>query len=213
VSILEKIYLHIGVEKTGTTTLQTALAINRELLLRHGFLYPRAPGPYTHLGLAIYAAKESAVPDLRKSVGLFDRDRYLAFLEAHPVELARELNASGCHTVILSSEHCSSRLSTLNEIAKLRRLLRPLARQCNVIVYLRQQDELAVSQYSTFVQSGATAEFRFPSGVAWFDYLRLLDMWASVFGQDNLVIRIFEPSQMMGGDLFADFFSVIGFDE
>jgi len=210
-SVLETIYLHIGLEKTGTKTLQTALAVNRQLLLQHGFIFPRAPGPYTHLGLAIYAANEGAVPDLRKYVGLFEQERYLAFLEAHPAELARELGGSACQTAIFSNEHCSSRLSSVTEIAKLRRLLRPLARQCSVIVYLRRQDDLAVSRYSTFVQSGATAEFCFPSGVPWFDYLRLLDMWAEVFGRDNLVIRIFEPAQMKGGDLLADFFSIIGF--
>ena len=37
---LERIFLHIGVEKTGTTTLQVAMAINRSLLHKHGFAIP-----------------------------------------------------------------------------------------------------------------------------------------------------------------------------
>ncbi|MEJ7628895.1 MAG: hypothetical protein WKF54_04820 [Nocardioidaceae bacterium] len=41
------VYLHVGIAKTGTTYLQRTLFANRELLRRHGTLYP-GPGPAAH---------------------------------------------------------------------------------------------------------------------------------------------------------------------
>jgi hypothetical protein len=208
---LDKVCLHIGVEKTGTKTLQLALATNRARLQRDGFLYPRAPGEYAHVGLALYAADPASAPDLRKAFGLSDGGHDAAFRGALARQLAAEISESKCHTAIFSSEHCSSRLAAVEEIAALRELVAPLCRDCRIIIYLRRQDDLAVSQYSTLVQSGSTDPFRFPDELASFDYLRLLDNWSAVFGKQNLDIRVFEPGQMIGGNLIADFFSTAGY--
>ena len=45
--------LHIGLPKTGTTSLQAALSENRESLLRHGVVYPETGlnGNGKHKGL------------------------------------------------------------------------------------------------------------------------------------------------------------------
>ena len=210
---LERIFLHVGVEKTGTTTLQVAMAINRPLLHQCGYAIPMGPAgsPSYHIGLALCAANPDAVPELRQVAGLTTGATHSAFLENYPMQIARELTQSGCHTAILSNEHCSSRLSTVAEIAKLHKIFSRLARECRIIIYLRRQDELAASHYSTSVRAGATGEFNFPNEVLWLNYLHLLEMWAQVFGKENLAIRIFEPHQLKDGDLLADFFSVVGF--
>lgn len=36
--------LHIGTEKTGTTTLQSFLSKNRDALSKQGIIYPKSPG-------------------------------------------------------------------------------------------------------------------------------------------------------------------------
>jgi hypothetical protein len=210
---LERIFLHVGVEKTGTTTLQVAMAINRPLLHQCGYAIPMGPAgsPSYHIGLALCAANPDAIPELRQVARLTSDAAYSAFLENYPMQIARELTQSECHTAILSNEHCSSRLSTVAEIVKLYEIFSRLAHERRIIIYLRRQDELASSHYSTSVRAGSTSEFNFPSEVHWLDYLHLLEMWAQVFGKENLVIRIFEPQQLKDGDLLADFFSVVGF--
>jgi hypothetical protein len=209
--MLQKIFLHVGVEKTGTTTLQLTMAINRRLLQQHGFAYPIAPGEFNHIGLTLCAANPEAVPDLRQTAGVLDGQAYDAFLRRYPAQLREELARSGCHTAMLSSEHCSSRLSTVAEVAKLYHVVAPLARECRAIVYLRRQDELVASRYSTAVKSGSTDEFHFPQEIGSLDYLRLLNMWAAVFGEDNISVRVFEPQQMKHGDLISDFFETVGY--
>jgi hypothetical protein len=151
------------------------------------------------------------VPELRHAAGLTRHKAYDTFLQSYPSQIARELARSGGHTAILSNEHCSSRLSTVAEISKIYQIIAPLARKCCVIIYLRRQDELVASHYSTAVRSGATYEFDFPKEIVWLDYLNLLEMWAQVFGKENLSVRIFEPQQLKDRDLLTDFFSTIGF--
>ena len=72
---------------------------------------------------------------------------------------------------------------------------------------------MVASHYSNSVKAGATHKFYYPQGIQWLDYLRVLDMWGQVFGEENLTIRIFEPEQLKDGDLLADFFSSIGFTQ
>ncbi len=211
--ILERVFLHVGVEKTGTTTLQVALAMNRRLFRRYGYAIPATPRgfPSCHIGLALCAAHPDAVPELRQAARLTSSQAYDAFIKSYPEKISRELIGSGCHTAILSNEHCSSRLTTITEIGKIHQILARLARECRVIIYLRRQDEVVASHYSTAVRSGGTHEFNFSREIHWVDYLHLLEMWAQVFGKENITVRIFEPQQLKDGDLLTDFFSIVGF--
>jgi hypothetical protein len=209
--MLERVVLHIGLAKTGTKTLQAAMTLNRDLLRRHGFVYPVLPGT-RHTGLAVYAAAEKASPELRARVGLSERDRFVAFIDEFPSGLTAAVAGPDIHTAILSNEYCSTGLSTIEEIARLHRLLSSLAREIRVIVYLRRQDDLATSLYSAQIKNGGhVGKFEFVEGF-WFDYLELLDMWAEVFGRDHLVIRMFEPAQLHRDGLLADFSIAMGFE-
>src|ERR1044071_5629662 len=173
--MLKRLCLHIGVAKTGTKTLQLAMTLNGDLLRRHGFVYPVLPGHH-HVGLALYAANESTSARLRAGVGLADGDRMAEFVGEFPSRLAAAVTAADIHTAILSNEHCSSELSTVEAISRLYALLSPLAREIRVIVHLRRQDDLAISLYSASVQAGSTNKFQFSDGHFWFDYSRLLDI-------------------------------------
>ncbi len=74
------IYLHIGTEKTGSTTLQAVSGINRRTLMNHGIFYPRTPGERNHIKLALFAANEPYVSDLRRMARLFP-DVHTIFLK------------------------------------------------------------------------------------------------------------------------------------
>ena len=121
--MLKRLCLHIGVAKTGTKTLQLAMTLNGDLLRRHGFVYPVLPGHH-HVGLALYAANESTSARLRARVGLADGDRMAEFVGEFPSRLAAAVTAADIHTAILSNEHCSSELSTVEAISRLHALLR-----------------------------------------------------------------------------------------
>ncbi len=66
-----ELYLHIGTEKTGTTSVQKFFRANREVLAQNGIIYPLAPGKQNHMGLAASAQDiGQARGPLRKSLGI-----------------------------------------------------------------------------------------------------------------------------------------------
>jgi hypothetical protein len=209
---MKKVVVHIGVEKTGTTTIQSFMSNNRIALAKHGFLYPTAPGDQNHVGLAILAAdRPDMIYGLFSFLGLppdIDVDSYTRQML---IELQKEAATSECHTLVLSNEHLSSRLQSEVSLENLKRCLSHFADVIDVVIYLRRQDEAVLSEYSTLVKTGHTKGFTLKgSHMKKFDYAALLDRWSAVFGKDRIKVRMFEPGAFEGGDLVSDLLSAIG---
>lgn len=137
------------------------------------------------------------------------RTRFLAALQ-------REFDESAeCSTLLVSCEHFHSRLTTVEEIVRLRELLSPWVETFEIVLYIRRQDRVAVSWYSTRLKSGQTripVFFGSARGEVsrYFDYESLYVKWAEVFGERSLRLRIFDRRRFLNGDLLADFCAVCG---
>lgn len=46
----------------------------------------------------------------------------------------------------------------------------------------------------------------------YFDYLQLYKKWSAVFGEESIILKIFDRREFEGGDLLADFASMVGFN-
>lgn len=210
-----RMYLHIGVEKTGTSSIQQFLRINRDALKESGLLFPRAPGAENHMALAAAAQNERKRDDLRLIYGLDSVAKIHDFRKQLAEKLLAESEEAGCHTVVLSGEHCSSRLTTPAEVELLWRMLQSLTHDIRVIVYLRRQDEFLCSTYSTDVKSGFTGPMKLPSAELRdqrYNYYPLLQRWNSVAGRANLICRIYDRGALKDGDVVADFLQLVGLD-
>lgn len=200
--------LHIGMEKTGTTSLQAALAASRSVLEDAGFCYSRAAGKQAHIALPLFAARESAVIDLMAVEGLANS----AALERYRVRfrrrLAIEVGRRPDTCFIFSSEHCHSRLVDDMCVQRLHGLLAPLFDHIEIIVYLRRQDRAATSFYSTYLRGGGTSADVIPPPIAadYFDYAAMLARWTTVFGNCVKVV----PYDAASGDIVRDFADRIG---
>lgn len=200
--------LHIGTEKTGTSSLQSFLARNRDRLNARGFHYPVFAGPVSHEGLAAYAMADDRFDDLRLNQTVHDAAELAAFRADFERRAAEELAAHAGRTIIFSGEHCSSRLRSRAEVARLKALLGRFFDRIDVAVYLRRQDEVAVSLYSTALKSGNEWSSIFPAlrdVSRHFDYDGMLRRWASEFGPGHVHPRIFAPDEMAGGSVVEDF--------
>lgn len=206
--------LHIGTEKTGTTSIQRSLAANRDLLVAQGFAYPVSPGSRNHLRLAIAAGNAGGNRALTRRA--LEPGGPEAVLASFPQRLQRELAAlpDTVHTVIFSNEHCHSRLRTSQSVQRLHDILVPFFERMEVVVYLRRQDELAVSLYSTQLRGEAFVRRQIlpePERMwDYFDYAGMLDRYAAAFGKESLRPRLFDRSAMVGGDVVQDFLSICG---
>ncbi|MDE1896314.1 MAG: hypothetical protein KGH91_04495 [Rhodospirillales bacterium] len=120
-------------------------------------------------------------------------------------------------TVIFSNEHCQSRFTTTEHVAKLHALLSPYFDTITIIVYLRRQDEMASSLYSTRLRAGDPVADVLPSinlgelfWASYFNYDQMLDRYAGIFGKAFVKPRIYEPDFLLQGDAVQDFLGICG---
>ncbi|MEO1291372.1 MAG: hypothetical protein AAFV62_00850 [Pseudomonadota bacterium] len=212
--MVKRIILHIGTEKTGTSAVQSYFTENRALYERNGILYPRTPGHEVHRHLAAYAAADQKRDDLRRHLHIVSDGDLQQFRATTQAALAAELDETECETAIFSSEHCHSRLRSVDEIRCLYDLLSPLCDELQVIVYFRRQDQLALSWYSTRVKSGFKNQVFFPedklSRLYYFDHWRIYRHWTQVFGEKAVTARLFERELFVNGDLVEDLHEAAG---
>jgi hypothetical protein len=218
--------LHIGTEKTGTTTLQSLLGANRPLFAANGVYLPLILAPHmvhglNHSHLATYAMDNANFKDhLRTDAGVTSKDSLAAFRTRIAADLATDLAAAppDCRTLLLSAEHCHSRLHTKAEITLLRNLLEPHCKDFRILVYLRPQPDLARSAHGMLLVLGAGNIDIFPPmprpknyGARhvipriYFDYAALLRRWAEVFGADAIAPRLYGRASFEAADLITDF--------
>lgn len=210
--MLAQCWLHIGTEKTGSTSIQTFLAQNRAALLARGWLYPIAAGVPAHHKILACSLDDGRDDDARRIAGVDDNDSLAGFRLQVNSSLEKEVVASGASTLVLSNERLATMLRRPTEIARLKALCDRLARKTNVIVYLRNQVDFLASRYTNVIWEGGTEDFDFRGRAPIADYASLLDRWSDVFGKENLVVRRFEPARFPESGVVGDFARAVGLD-
>ena len=203
--------LHIGTEKTGSTSLQTALSVNREHLSERGIFYSKAAGSLNSRALAAAFCQYSS-DDYLARLGIEGAAQHDSWRNNLLDKIRDEaLTAQTGHdTFLLSSEHFSSRLVSDEQIASLKSFLLTLFTDFNVACYLRRQDRMAVSRHNEVLRSGF-AEPILPNVQAseslplLFDFEALLSRWSKLAGQSALKPRIYDKKALVNGDVVDDF--------
>ena len=209
-----KCILHIGTEKTGTTTIQNFLNLNREKLLEQGFIYTKSTGVDNNRGLAVAAYNSFRRDDFTKEKNI-DTDKKLIQLQREIVKkLTREVSSlTSCkknNTLIFSSEHIQSRLIDIEEIKRLKDILYKVgATDITILVYLRRPAEIANSLYSTLIKFGGHSKSPYlPKNPLWnniCNHKKTLEKFSSVFGENNIKPRIYENKELVKGSIIDDF--------
>ena len=205
-----KVILHVGVEKTGTTTIQEFLHLNRKLLADQGIFFPRFMNPRNHRKLAVFCCNDNKSNQFTTINDINDpakRKKWKSdFKMLFGKEMAKIYGNFG--SVIFSSEHLTTLLREQREIQYLKNFLESYASSFILILYIRRQDLLAGSMISNAAKSGHGKVL--PKGREifkrhFYNYNGLIESWSAIFGRQNIRVRIFENSQMLNGDLLQDF--------
>ena len=186
-----RIFVHIGMPRSASTTIQTLLDTNRALLLERGICFPHCLGP--------------SVPNQ-----IF---RLISGDEALQAALVAETHTAT--DIVVSEEKLFTLLTGVSDIARLQHCLAKLGGHVKIICYLRRQDEILVSGYGLDVTAGKTSPLELSPKFArarLFDFHDVLSEWSDVFGAENLVVRRFGKPYLLQGDMIADFAQVIGLD-
>ncbi len=205
-----KAIVHMGIEKTGTTALQSFLTENRFHLKEKGYAYLESAGLPSNRKLATYCIDQSRFDDHHQMLNIVESSTRKAWNNQFIHDFYKEIDnlESHIHTVIISNEQLHSRLILESEIDKVRNTLEKKFDDIEIIVYLRRQDQLAISLYSTALKCGHSFDSILP-GVTntnhYYNFEVLLGKWATIFGKESITTRLFDKSELVDGDLFADF--------
>ncbi|EHR0552777.1 TPA: sulfotransferase domain-containing protein [Vibrio parahaemolyticus] len=211
---MKKLVLHIGTEKTGTTSIQSMLSQNRQRFKAQGFHVLECAGEENHRLLpSIFIAKSD--PFLKLSVNESGLGK-AAFIEHVKKTIADEIHSlpEHVHTVITSSEHCQSRLKTAEEVAALHNFLAQFFDEIKVVCYVREQSAMCTSLYSTALKVGykeSIDEFAQSchSGNVYYNHLKMLDLWSDAFGHESVCVKRFDFGEFVNNSLLDDFLSQI----
>lgn len=210
--------LHIGTEKTGTTTLQSYLHAAQSKLSERGVAYYASPGRVESRALAASAVGDQAPDDFLNQLSVESPEQRHVFREQTKQHFHAAMTAMDehIHTVVISSEHFHSRLRQPWQVKWLHDLITPWADDVRVVVYLRQQTDVLSSYYSTALKNGEVRNLESlgrkicHAGNHFYNYQSLLELWARVFDKKALEPRLFIPDALKQGDIVADFLEVIG---
>ena len=210
----EECIIHIGTMKTGTTTLQRFFRRNIPTLTKKGILYPKTLGKQTHVLLTALA------------LGNEKKNNQMRILEKNNIKSSnfyneisnsfeQEIKTGNYKNLLLSSESMSLLLNTTEEIHSLKKFLDKFCSTYKIVVYLRSQHELAISNFSTNCKHQAKEINFFPEAAikkGFFNYEGLLDNWEKVFGFENIMPRIFSQDELLDGDIKKDFCNIFGWN-
>lgn len=208
--------LHIGTEKTGTTSIQEFLALNRCALAEQGLHVPEFLGPRTHRWAASMAENPERVDGFSRQIGLAeDAEKRQARKQEIRAQLEAEVALQPGARWLISSEHLQSRLTTQEEVERLADILRPLFREIRILIYLRHPLATAVSYWSMRVKGGAPLLALGEPGSFGHhicDHRGILERWMAAFTSSTFSVRLFERQSFAAGDLIRDFCIAAGID-
>jgi len=211
---LAECVLHIGCEKTGTSSIQRFLSVNRPRWRKEGVLYPVCGGSLhggSQWGFAAVARDEPWETDMGKHLGIASLEDQKAFTEKLREDLVSEIIQHRKITrMIVSCEHFHSRLRTREEISRLKEFFSPLCENFRVIMNFRRQDRVALSLYATHLKSGNPAPQPFLPALDlpetyYFRYDEVFQNWTEVFGVESIRPAIFDSSTAKASAIFKDF--------
>lgn len=201
---MKQVFLHIGLHKTGSSSIQETLFRNQDLLKEQGY----------HYFAEEIDGSECALPQQWVRLNASNPE----FPTFQEIDRFRSLITSvDSEKVIVSIEALSwfiseESLSLLSEVFK--------NFAVNVIIYLRRQDQ----QFVSYIQEASKNRFK-PSAVyygnttqalpqlsrfGYLDYNTRVRRLIKFFGRDNVSVRLFQKGSLINDDVVDDFCNFVG---
>ena len=206
----KKLYLHIGTEKTGTTSIQKFLKINKQLLAEHGIGVPEQLGEEMHYYLQLMSNNDDHIDSFTMNLELSNNHKDRKKLKtAWERNFTQEVKESPLKTWIISCETLHSRLQKQEELERLKKILKGIFEEIDIVVYLRDPLSLNISRMTEQAKAAIKVELPNPDSLGnKFDicnHQRTIQRWEDSMGPGNLVARIFEKESMKNSNVIDDF--------
>ena len=196
------IFIHIGLPKAGSTTIQKFMSANETGLRELSLDYPS-------VGRLNGGAHHNIASELKGKAEKFRPDA------GRVSDLVTYLRDTPYNTTVLSSE--SLWLNKVEVIKSFAASLADVGKPIRIIMVIRNSVDFAPSAYGQKIRNGGKTfdfdtYFNRRQGRDGFNVFDAASRWADAFGWDALIVRALDPAMLVEGDLISDFLSQVGLD-
>ena len=205
-----KLLIHVGMPKTGTTSLQHFLFDNNDILNSKGWDYPNISNE-----LFLYDYKS------RENLSYINAWGLRITAEKSEVQSINQFNnIMKCvlkhlekYNVILSCEM----FWTMN-LENLLKKIKSFYEEIQIIVYFRRQDKFIESWWNQCIKNDTARTYNLSEALDIYDeytnYLSKIQQMEDIVGRENIIVRIFEKEALepvgKDGDIISDFLITLG---
>lgn len=205
--------LHIGTDKTGSTSLQYTLATQRKTLLGQKVLYPITSAVYSkylvrHAGIRLaFSELKPEQSGIQRVLGLTDEKKINSYQQKFIDEFDQELADNPSIKRVILSDEDLFRSSDLIMIQGLKNFLEQRFEKIHVISYVRDALPYVLSDYSQQIKMGKYRsldqhlDIFFQRG----GLSKRLILWQTVFGSDRVNFIPYHRHSLFNGEVVADF--------
>ena len=181
---MRRAVIHIGLEKTGSTFIQDFFSLNRLKIKKHGLYYSNCLTGKNHARMVLLGQEDEVRENkVHRWVGIDPEDvRSANHLWLEEVE-AEEF---GGHAFWASSEFLSSMLLNKESCAQFIDNLRRVFDEVSVVLFVRKQEDLLLSRYSTSVVGGNHRTMQIDRVPKEISVLSILERWGRLLDPECL---------------------------
>ncbi len=195
-----QVILHIGMPKTGTTSIQGAFKASYDYLAENGVLFPKNPDGFKFPSHKIVASAFLPVSRYGSDLKALTKNGLLTdqHFETFHKNLLQQVSERSIKHMILSAEHFSSGKL---DLAGLDQYLSTFGHVSNVVMYARKPSSWALSalQQGLKVRNKTSLRVR--------NCLTLYRIYSDFFGNDRVSAHSSDRESLIDGDIITDFVS------
>lgn len=210
--MVNEIVLHVGLHKTGTSSIQMTFfsGENDKLLREKGYLYPQCWS--ANHSIPVYSAFCDHPEQYHMNVRF-----------GYTIEQVKELNkkylddlhlelSGNYHKLIVSGEDIT--MLTLDNLTRLKEYLRSISNKIRVVIYVRNPETWAVSVIQEKIKGGFTyvQSFQESLGIVRANFQHHVGKFIEVFERNNVNVYQFEKAIEHEFGLVGHFLTDLGFN-
>ncbi len=207
---MKELFLHIGMHKTGSSSIQDSLGNASEYLKEYDIWYPYIESfNHTYTFTPIFSNDPlKDITFLEKGIITYEKaqieqDRMKSLWETELVNLE-------CTKTIISAEGCS--MLRLEKVKEMKDFLTQYFDKITVLMYVRDPRSFYSSVLQQQIKHMNVSMDSFTVQKPNQLFTRRLPQYVEVFGLDNIIVRPFNTSKFKNNDLLDDFIYSLGLD-
>ena len=205
---VNKIYLHVGMQKTATSSIQSTLHANRELMRQNSFLYPECWSNWhaKEIGALLHTEKEEE----RRNILL--RKEFTEEIRRNLIStLKTEMVNSDCENLLISAENII--LFSYEGVERLKSIIIKDLKvfDIKIVISTRQTISFINSIVQQIVKSSFKVDYKEIQEK--YSFYNQIQKFAEVFGKENLIVYDFESAINHPFGVIGCFLENIGFNK